>query len=38
MLEAIVSSQLVSSEPSETSLTHDDPSSFEDETIQEYVN
>ena len=38
MLEAIVSSQLVPSEPSETSLTHDDPSSYEDETIQEYVN
>ena len=38
MLEAIVSSQLVPSEPSETNLTHDDPSSFEDETVQEYVN
>ena len=37
MLEAIVSSQLVPSEPLETSLTHDDPSSCEDETIQEYV-
>ena len=33
MLEAIVSSQLVSSEPLETSLTHDDPSSCEDETV-----
>ena len=37
MLEAIVSSQLVPSEPLETSLTHDDPSSYEDETVQEYV-
>ena len=24
--------------PLETSLTHDDPSSCEDETVQEYVN
>ena len=38
MLEAIVSSQLVPSEPLETSLTHDDPFSCEDETVQEYVN
>ena len=37
MLEAIVSSQLVPSEPLETSLTHDDPYSCEDETVQEYV-
>ena len=37
MLEAIVSSQLVPSEPLETSLTYDDPSSYEDETVQEYV-
>ena len=37
MLKAIVSSQLVPSEPSTTSLTHDDPSSCEDETVQEYV-
>ena len=37
MLEAIVSSQLVSSEPLETSLTHDDPSSCDDETVQEYI-
>ena len=37
MLEAIVSSQLVPLEPLETSLTHDDPSSCEDETVQEYV-
>ena len=34
MLEAIVSSQLVPSKPLETSLTHDDPSSSEDETVQ----
>ena len=38
MLEAIMSSQLVPSEPLETSLTHDNPSSWEDETVQEYVN
>ena len=37
VLEAIVYSQLVPSEPLETSLTHDDPSSCEDETVQEYV-
>ena len=37
MLEAIVSSQLVPSEPLETSLTHDDPSSCEDEMVQGYV-
>ena len=37
MLEAIVSSQLFPSEPLETSLTHDAPSSCEDETAQEYV-
>ena len=37
MLEAIVSSQLVPLEPLETSLTHDDSSSCEDETVQEYV-
>ena len=37
MLEAIVSSQLFPSEPLETSLTHDDPYSYEDETVQEYV-
>ena len=37
MLEAIVSRQLFPSEPLETSLTHDDPSSCEDETVQEYV-
>ena len=36
-LEAIVSSQLVPLEPLETSLTHDDHSSCEDETVQEYV-
>ena len=33
-----MSSQLVPLEPLETSLTHDDPSSCEDETVQEYVN
>ena len=33
-----MSSQLVPSEPSETNLTHDDPSYFEDEKVQEYVN
>ena len=32
-----MSSQLVPSEPLETSLTHDDPSSCEDETVQKYV-
>ena len=37
MLEAIVSSQLVPSKLLETSLTHYDPSSCEDETVQEYV-
>ena len=37
MLEAIVSSQLGPSEPLETSPTHDDPFSYEDETVQEYV-
>ena len=37
MLEAIVSSQLVPSKPLETSLTHDDPSSYEDETVQKDV-
>ena len=36
ILKAIVSSQLGPSEPLETSLTHDDPSSCKDETIQEY--
>ena len=37
VLEAIVSSQLGPSEPLETSLTHDDPSSYVYETVQEYV-
>ena len=36
VLEAIVYSQLGHSEPLETSLTHDDPFSCEDETVQEY--
>ena len=33
MLEGIVSSHLVPSEPLKTSLTQDDPSSCEDETV-----
>ena len=33
VLEAIVSSQLGHSEPLETSLTHDDPFSCEDEAV-----
>ena len=37
MLEAIMSSQLAPLEPLETSLIHDDPSSCEYETVQEYV-
>ena len=37
VLEAIVSSQLGSSGPLVTSLTHDDPSSCEEETVQEYL-
>ena len=37
VLEAIMSSQLGPSEPLETSMTHDDPPSCEDETVQEYV-
>ena len=37
MLEAIVSSHLVPLEPLETSLTQDDPSYCEVETVQEYV-
>ena len=32
-----MSSQLGPSKPLETSLTHDDPSSYEDETVQVYV-
>ena len=34
MVEPIVSSQLVPLEPLETSLTHDDPTSYEDEMVQ----
>ena len=34
MLEPIASSQLVPLEPLETSLTHDDPTSCEDEMVQ----
>ena len=37
VLDAIVSSQLAPSEPLDTSLTHDDPSTCEDETVQKYV-
>ena len=37
MLEAIVSSQLVPSEPLETSLNHTNPSSCKDEMVQECV-
>ena len=37
VLDTIVSSQLGPSEPLETSLTHDDPSSCEDEIVREYV-
>ena len=37
VLKAIVSSQLGPLEPLETSLTHDDPSYFEDEIVQKYV-
>ena len=37
VLEAIASIQLGHSEPLETSLTHDDPSSCEDEIVWEYV-
>ena len=37
VVDAIVSSQLSPSKPLETSLNHDDPSSCEDETVQEYV-
>ena len=37
VLEAIVSSQLGPSKPLETSLTHDDPSFYEDKIVQEYV-
>ena len=37
MLEATVYSQLVPSEPLETTLTHADPPSCEDEMVQEYV-
>ena len=37
VIEAIVSNQLVPLEPLETSLTHEDPSSYEDDLVQEYV-
>ena len=38
VIEAIVSSQLVHSEPLETSLTHENPCSCDDEVVWEYVN
>ena len=37
VIEAIVSNQLGPSEPLETSLTHEDPSSCEDDAVREYV-
>ena len=37
VIEAIVSNQLGPSEPLETSLTHEDPSSCEDDVVREYV-
>ena len=36
-IEAIVSNQLGPSEPLETSLTHENPSSYEDDLVREYV-
>ena len=38
VIEAIVSSQLSHSEPLETSLTHEDLASYDDDTVREYVN
>ena len=37
VIEAIVSNQLGPSEPLETSLTHEDPFSCEDDLVREYV-
>ena len=37
VIEAIVSNQLGLSEPLKTSLTHEDPSSCEDDLVWEYV-
>ena len=37
LIEAIVSSQMSHSEPLETSLTHENPSSCDDEDVREYV-
>ena len=37
VIEAIVSNQLGPSEPLVTSLTHEDPSSCEDDVVREYV-
>ena len=36
-IEAIVSNQLAPSEPLETSLTHESPSSYENDLVWEYV-
>ena len=38
MIEAIVSSQLGHSEPLETSLIHEDPTSCDNDVVREYVN
>ena len=38
VMEVIVSSQLGHEEPLETSLTHEDPASCDDDTVREYVN
>ena len=38
MIQAIVSSQLGHYEPLETSLTHEDPVSYDDDMVKEYVN
>ena len=38
MIKDIVSSQLGHSEPLETSLTHEDLASYDDDTVREYVN
>ena len=38
VMEAIVSSQLGHAKPLETSLTHEDPASCDDDTVRENVN
>ena len=38
VIKAIVSSQLSPSKPLETSLTHEDPASYDDDLVREYVN